>query len=366
MVRHNKINKAYVPQTLRPKLLNKFHEDHGHPGKRKTIKLISNHYWWPDIIKDIKKHVESCKNCQLVKTRHTPRYGQYIKPDHDLQPNDLWGIDTIVMGPAANKTRHKYIQVIVDHFSRYVWAFPTAVNSSAAIVTILNGLIKSGTKPKRILTDCHKNFSSSTLNQFLRKYNIRHSYSTPYHPQTNGIVEKVNGTIITKLRASLLDHPKRKWSTLLTDAIKAYNNTPHDITGFSPRFLHFGQEEIPSFASPNDIETARQIARQRTKEHQNRRKEVHDTKHNLSPFQVGDKVVREIPANHPTSNKLSPKFTGPFLIVKQLADVTYDIAENLSGDTKRAHASQLRKFVARQQTQQSGEDEATPQAPSIN
>ncbi|RWS01735.1 Retrotransposable element Tf2 protein type 1-like protein, partial [Dinothrombium tinctorium] len=273
MVKHHKINKTYVPKSLRSKLLNKFHEDHGHPGKRKTIQLISNYYWWPDILRDIKKHVESCRNCQLVKTRHTPRYGQYIRPDHDLQPNDLW----------------------------------------ATIVTILNGLIKSGIKPKRILTDCHKNFASSTLNQFLRKYDIRHSYSTPYHPQTNGIVESVNGTIITKLRASLLDKPKRKWSTLLADVTKSYNNTPHDITGFSPRFLHF--------------------ARQRTREHQEKRKESHDNKHKSSPFQIGDKVIREIPDNHPSSNKLSPKFTGPYVIVKRVTDVTYDIAESLSGES---------------------------------
>ncbi|RWS04578.1 Retrotransposable element Tf2 protein type 1-like protein [Dinothrombium tinctorium] len=356
LIKHNKLEKAYVPQSLRSKLLSKFHEEHGHPGKRKTIKLISNHYWWPNILKDIKTHVESCQNCQRIKIPHMPKFGQMVLPNHDLQPNDLWGIDTIVMGPAANKTRHKYIQVIIDHFSRYAWAFPSASNSASTIVNILNGL---GITPKRILTDCHKSFTSSYLKQFLKKSNIRHTFSTPYHPQTNGIVERLNGTIMTKLRLALLDYPKRKWSTLLRDVIRNYNNTPHDITGYSPQFLYFGEETLPEFAEPHDIETARQIARKRTQEHQLKRKHHFDKTRRVFDFHIGQKVMREVPRNHPSTDKLSPKFTGPYYIIKKITEVTFDIAEDVSGNTTRAHASQLRPFVPREQIHLPGESVAT-------
>ena len=57
-VNHSNRFKAYVPKSLRSKLLLKFHEQYSHPGKSKTIKLINSHYWWPNIIKDIKRHVE--------------------------------------------------------------------------------------------------------------------------------------------------------------------------------------------------------------------------------------------------------------------------------------------------------------------
>jgi hypothetical protein len=45
-------------------VLRKFHEKHGHPGKNRSVQLITNYYWWKDIIKDIKNYVDSCENCQ--------------------------------------------------------------------------------------------------------------------------------------------------------------------------------------------------------------------------------------------------------------------------------------------------------------
>src|SRR5690606_34195715 len=153
--------------------------------------------------------VDSCKTCQMVKISRQPTPGHYVCPDAALEPLDLVGLDTIVLGPAANKYKHKYIQVFVDHHSRYVWAFPTKTNTTPTIINLLVSLINSGVKFKRLLTDCHKSFQAKDLNKFLKLNNIKHTFSTPYHPQTNGIVERVNGTLFEKIRANLIDHPKR-------------------------------------------------------------------------------------------------------------------------------------------------------------
>jgi transposase InsO family protein len=356
-IKQRNLYKAVVPKQLRPKLLDLFHEQHSHPGKTKTVKLITTYYWWPNIIHDIKQHVSSCRTCQLTKHSHKPTPGQYVIPESSLEPGDLVGLDTIVMGPSANKTRHKYIQVFIDHHSRYIWAFPTATNTSAAIVTLLTNLVKSGVKIKHILTDCHKNFTSKTIKDFFHRNHIKHTLSTPYHPQTNGIVERANGTIICKLRAALLDKPHRKWSTLLSDVVHNYNNTPHDITGFTPQYLFFGIDTTPPFGSPTtSLEEARELARQRTKTAQQRRKQLHDAKHESILFEPGDRVVRSIPSTHPSQTKTSQRWSDPYFIIKRLSDVTYDISETLSGPTIRAHISQLKKFIARQQTQQPGEN----------
>jgi len=260
------------------------------------------------------------------------------------------GLDTIVMGPAAKDTKHKYIQVFIDHFSRFIWAFPTANNTSETIVTLFRSIFTSGLKFQRILTDCHKNFSGKPLKDFLHDEHIKHTFSTPYHPQTNGIVERANGTIITKLRAEIMDKPHRKWSTLLKDVINNYNNTPHDITGFSPQFLLFGKEDTPSFSSQTDIITARQIAIDRTNKAQHKRKSRHDLHHPKSSFNIGDRVIRIISAGHPSLTKTTQRWTGPYFIINKLSEVTFDIAENLSDKTYRAHSSQLKRFIARQQT----------------
>lgn len=350
-VKTNGSTRAIIPPTLQNKVMSHFHDEYSHPGKNKTVKLITRFYWWPGMIPQIKSYVASCKTCQLVKQPHRPPIGQMILPSANLEPGQLVGLDTIVMGPAAGSTRHKYIQVFIDHFSRYVWAFPTTTNTSASIVTLIDKLVQSGIKIKTILTDCHKNFQSNVLKQCLKRHQIKHIYSTPYHPQTNGIVERINGTLMVKVRASLQDHPHRKWTTLLPKIVADYNNTPHDITGFAPAYLFFGNDPSPTYSTPtNNLQEARDKARERTQKEQERRKQRYDDKHPISTFDVGTKVLKQVPSNHPSSNKTSPKYTGPYYIIAKITDVTFDISETLSGPTFRAHASQLKQFVDRQQT----------------
>uniref|UniRef100_A0A158P4S6 RNA-directed DNA polymerase n=1 Tax=Tetranychus urticae TaxID=32264 RepID=A0A158P4S6_TETUR len=344
--------RAIIPPTLRNKVLQHFHDDYSHPGKNKTVKLITRFYWWPHMISDIKAYVDSCRSCQLVKQTHRPSIGQMILPSVDLEPGDLVGLDTIVMGPAAGSTRHKYIQVFIDHFSRYVWAFPTTTNTSASVVTLLDKLIQSGIRIKAILTDCHKNFQSTVLKQAFKRHNIKHIFSTPYHPQTNGIVERINGTLMVKVRAALQDHPHRKWTTLLPKIVTDYNNTPHDITGYAPAYLFFGTDPTPTFSGQtNNLQEARELARTRTRTEQERRKQRHDAKHPVANFEIGSKVLKEVPFNHPSKTKVTAKYTGPYYVIKKITDVTYIISESLSGTPIQAHSSQLKQFVDRQQTQ---------------
>jgi transposase InsO family protein len=350
-IRHRGLFKAVVPENLRQKLLQEYHDNHSHPGKNKTVKLITPYYWWPMILKDIKQHVSSCKTCQLTKHNHQPTPGKFVIPESDLEPMEVVGLDTIVMGPAANNTRHKYIQVFIDHLSRYVWAYQTASNTAATIKTLLTNLHNSGIKIRRIITDNHKNFNNKLIKSYLHQNQVKHSFSSTYHPQTNGIVEKVNGTIITKLRAEIFDKPKRKWSTLLTDVVRNYNDTPHDTTGFSPRYLLFGVDPSPSYASPSlTLEAARQIARERTNISQQKRKEIHDSKDPSIEFEVGDLVTRKIASNHPSLNKTSRRRDGPLIIINKLSPVTYDVSDSLSGTPSRVHVSQLKRFIARQET----------------
>jgi transposase InsO family protein len=357
-VRHNGLYKAYVPTELRQKLLLTFHENFGHPGINKTTQLINPYYWWPNVRKDIHEHVTSCKTCQLAKHRHQPALGKYTLFESNIEPLEVAGLDTVELGSSAAKTRHKYIQVIIDHMTRYIWAVPTASNSTQTIKTVLSDIFRTVGPFGRLITDQAKNFKSRELKDFLDTNKVRHSFSSSYHPQTNGIVEKANGTLIEKLRTAMLDKPKCKWSTLLKDVVQKYNSTPHDITGFSPKYLLFGTEESPTFASPAlRLDEARQLANERTNQFRKTKKSSHDLKHKHAEFEIGDKVVRKIASNHPSLIKTSPRYEGPLVIINKLSPVTYDVTTGPNSHISRAHISQLLPFVARQQIQQPEESE---------
>ncbi|UYV77382.1 hypothetical protein LAZ67_15000802 [Cordylochernes scorpioides] len=276
---------------------------------------------------------------------------QLIIPDTELQPAQVISADTIVMGTSAEKTKHKYIQVFIDHLTRYVWAFPTIKNTAQATLQCFNRILQVSLPIKHIITDNGKNFNSKEFKRCLKVHNIKQTFTTPYHPQSNGMCEKVNGTIMTKLRTALLDKPKVKWSTLLPKVITDYNNTPHDVTGFPPSFLLFGYNVQPQFADnpSTSVEDARKLAIKRTQHHRDISKRRHDSRHPDIEFKVGDLVLKRIPYNDPRLIKTAPKYEGPFQVLRRLSKVTYELSttdqdnppRNPTGDPINAHISQL-------------------------
>ncbi|UYV66076.1 K02A2.6-like, partial [Cordylochernes scorpioides] len=328
MIKQRGVFKAVVPNSLTIKILEEYHDSLSHPSITKTCKLITQCYWWKGITTDIKNYLRSCKSCQLVKVRHEPTLGEMITPTSNIQPLQMIGCDTIVLGTAAANTKHKFIQVFVDHATRYLWAYPTITNTAQAVTQCLDKIIKSVNSINTILTDNGKNFILKEFNKFLSLQGIKHTYTSPYHPQCNGICEKLNDTIMTKLRIAVLEKPRCKWSTLLPQVVKNYNSTPHDVTGFSPLFLMYGIGNVPEFAdqTPITIEEARKKASLRTEQIRSKWKIKHDSHHPKYVFKEGDLVIRKIAFNDPRLIKTSPKYEGPFVIQKKISDVTYDIS----------------------------------------
>ena len=69
---------------------------------------------------------------------------------------------------------------------------------------------------------------------------VTKSRTSPYHPETNGTVERMNRTLLQMLR-TLPEHQKGRWHEKVNKMF-AYNSTRHDTTGYSPHFLMFGRE----------------------------------------------------------------------------------------------------------------------------
>ncbi|UYV75014.1 hypothetical protein LAZ67_12002096, partial [Cordylochernes scorpioides] len=357
MVKKRGLLRAVVPASFKEHVLKEYHDNMSHPSMNKTVKLIVPLFWWSDMVQEIKSYVRSCKTCQLTKSSNQPTLGQLIIPETELQPAQVISADTIVMGTAAEKTKHKYIQVFIDHLTRYVWAFPTIKNTAQATLQCFNRILQVSLPIKHIITDNGKNFNSKEFKRCLKVHNIKQTFTTPYHPQSNGMCEKANGTIMTKLRTALLDKPKVKWSTLLPKVITDYNNTPHDVTGFPPSFLLFGYNVQPQFADnpSTSVEDARKLAIKRTQHHREISKRRHESRHPDIEFKVGDLVLKRIPYNDPKLIKTAPKYEGPFQVLRRLSKVTYELSttdqdnppRNPTGDPIKAHISQLKSFILR-------------------
>ncbi|XP_076454781.1 uncharacterized protein LOC143289623 [Babylonia areolata] len=95
--------------------------------------------------------------------------------------------------------------------------------------------------PDQIITDQGKQFTGQLVkggNEFLK---IKHNMTAPFHPQSNGLVEKFNGTLKSMLRKLAIEQPK-KWNTFIPALLFAYREAPQESTGISPFEIIYGKK----------------------------------------------------------------------------------------------------------------------------
>ena len=101
-----------------------------------------------------------------------------------------------VVGPLPKTGQgHRYILVVCDYATRYPEAFPLRKFTATAVAEQLIELIAHHGIPEEILTDQGTNFTASLLQELYGRLGVKHIRTTPYHPQTDGLVEHFNQTL---------------------------------------------------------------------------------------------------------------------------------------------------------------------------
>ncbi|UYV79059.1 hypothetical protein LAZ67_17000970 [Cordylochernes scorpioides] len=246
------VTKIIVPPSLRGTLLQRAHRDFNHPGISQMTRMIAAQYYWDGMTNDIRTHVRACSVCQLVKPPKGPIYGELGQLPPAVLPYELVSLDTI-SGFAKNGNSQTFLHVVVDHATRYAWAFPSRSTSILTYTQVIKKVMQFGS-PKRLLTDRAPAFTSLKFRRFLIRYNIGQLLTTSNNPQANGLSERLNATITGKLKLLRLQQPKTAWTKLLPQVLQAYNHTPHSVTGFPPSYLLLDTGKLaPFFSGPYEI-----------------------------------------------------------------------------------------------------------------
>ena len=118
-----------------------------------------------------------------------------------------------------------YIVVATKYLTK--WAIAKVVKTitvvHAAIFMYENIILRFGC-PEILVSDRGTHFLNSLIQEMADRFQIDHKKTTPYHPQTNGQTKRVNGTLVSILRKTILDS-KMNWDVKLTTALWAYRTT---------------------------------------------------------------------------------------------------------------------------------------------
>lgn len=321
------LTKIVIPFSLRLKLMENAHIQFGHPGVQKMLQILSPVFYWESIILDISNYVKFCEICQLNKKCHQKKFGLLNALPPAKLPFQLMSIDTIG-GLSYYHSTKKYLHIITDHHTRYVWTFASTNATTETYINCLKQIFQIA-KPKIVLSDRNGAFTSSKFKHFLKNNGVIQRLTPSHRPQCNGLQERAGATIIQRIRCKINSQaPRTPWPKLLEQVTAEYNNTPHQVTSFPPNYLLYGilpyEIPLPNMEIYPPVEQAREIAFERTVKDHEKNKIRYDKNFLESPFKEGDIVMVEN-FIYPNTRKLAPPFEGPFKIIKKISDVTFEI-----------------------------------------
>jgi hypothetical protein len=328
----------------RDKLLYNLHSSplSGHFAVRKTIERTMEKYYWPTMGNDIKSYVESCDVCQRM---GKPAKSTSITPIKVTGLFEQIGIDFV--GPLkVSSKQNRYIIVATDYLTKWPEAkpIPKATALEAANFLYEHIICKHGV-PSKIISDHGTAFIGNVINALKKETGFRHNLAAVYHPQTNGLTERFNGTLCNALK-KCVNSSTAEWDDLIPSVLFAYRTMKQSTTKFSPFYLMHGREaqlpiDLELFGSHGECESFKDaldrrisdlvgvftdsmiLAKDNIGNAQQLQKERINKLDKAQSYKVGDLVLLYDAAKQNVhGDKFTLRWKGPYIVKKILGSKT--------------------------------------------
>ena len=334
----------------------------GHLGIKKTLSKIRQSYYWPGLQNDVKAYVGGCDICsrrkEPLKTKRAPM--EIVKSGF---PIERIAIDILGELPITERG-NRYILVIGDYFSKWTecHAMPNMEASTVASILVEQVVSRFGI-PYFIHSDQGRQFESKLFSEMCKLLQITKTRTTPYHPKSDGMVERFNKTL-TAMLSAFINENHTNWDEQLQFVMMAYRSTEHETTGLTPNMCMLGREttcpldimyEMPTaiknipqnmwvWQLQENLEMAHAKVRQNISDNMKRQKRYHDESLSFETFEAGDKVYVYFPVKKVgCSSKLTSYWRGPYQIFDKLSNSLYKVNCGREGQVQVIHCDRLRK-----------------------
>ena len=230
-----------VPVRERRDLIRRFHDSlfAGHLGVTRTVFRLHNRVYWLGIRSDIRTYIASCTIC-LARKSPCPRRAHmgHVEVGHRW---DCVAMDLLDMSVTTTRG-NRYILVMVDCFSKWTEACPLTDKTAQSVAdAFFSQIVCRFGMPIVIHSDQGRGFDNKIMQELCILCGSHKTRTTPYHPESDGLVERFNRTLLMML-AMFASKNREHWDDLLPAVMMAYRSSVHESTGFSPYRLMFGEE----------------------------------------------------------------------------------------------------------------------------
>ena len=218
-----------VPKHIDKQLLD-FHHLPSHVGGTKLFKKLRSKFIMPHMYEKIRSYIGACELCVAFKKRKKPEI-IFTSTSKGIHP--FMFIQADLMGPLTQTLRKNcYILVTICLLTRWIEIRPISDKSAQTVATSLMEIFMCRGPPLSIQTDCGREFKNAALSEMLKSIGVRLHHGTPYRPQSQGVVERVNQQISVSLK--LLQSEPISWDDDLPSIQLSINLEHHSTLGTSP------------------------------------------------------------------------------------------------------------------------------------
>ena len=216
-----------------------FNAIHGvaHPGIRASRRMISSRFVWRGLNGDVARWCRDCVACQRAKV--TQQHTSAVEPI-PIPQRRFSHVHVDIVGPlpvaAGGAT---YVLSMIDRTTRWVEAVPMSnITAATCAEAFFNTWVSRYGVPETLTSDRGTQFTSAAWADLCTRLGIRHVTTTSFHPQANGMVERVHKQLKDGLRAR---EASVDWPTQLPWILMGIRAAPKEISGFSSAEAVFGQ-----------------------------------------------------------------------------------------------------------------------------
>ena len=234
--------RVVIPMSMRPALLNSAHTQH--VGAEKMAHRLAMFYW-PNMLPEIRAYTQSCLTCMRSKGSPIRIAGEVHALDPATAPFTRLHFDLVGPLPDAKIGNRTYnsLFTVIDSFSKFAWAIPTTNKVTAREISqlFLTHVLPFTSVPDEIVTDRGPQFIQQLFTELIGVIGITHKLPSPYHPQSNGALERWHRDLNSHLRIAVLSlKDDKSWVDGIGVAMYTHNTTLHTTLGCSPYELCFG------------------------------------------------------------------------------------------------------------------------------